>query len=188
MHIPNYLTLLRILMSFICVALIITGKLFPLIVSFILFLSASLTDFLDGFIARKRNKVSDLGKLLDPIADKILIVGVFLSFLVIKVINVWMVIVIITREFIITGVRLFALSRGYVLEARKFGKHKTFSQMLGINVIFVVLIMSKIFQDSKFVSFLYDKGIGVLMWYIVIVTAFSGIHYLWANRKIIKNF
>jgi len=152
-----------------------------------MFLLASFTDFLDGFIARKYGKVSDLGKLLDPIADKILILGVFLAFLVLGLVNIWMIIIIMMREFIITGVRLFGLTRGYVLEAKRFGKHKTASQMVGVNYIFIVLILSRIFKNSDIINFLYEKGIPLLMWYIVIVTAFSGIHYLWANRKIIRN-
>lgn len=188
MNIPNYLTLLRIAISFICIGLVIKNSFLSLIVAFILFLIASLTDFLDGFIARKKGDISDLGKLLDPIADKILIIGIFLSFLVIRIVNVWMVVVIMTREFFITGVRLFALNRGYVLEAKRWGKHKTFSQMLGINVIFVILIMSKMFPSNPVIAFFLDRGIFILVLYIALITAFSGFHYLWVNRKIIKNF
>jgi len=164
------------------------NNIISLTVAFLLFILASFTDFLDGFIARRYNKVSDLGKLLDPIADKILILGVFLAFLALGRINIWMVIIIMIREFIITGVRLFALNRGYVLEARKFGKHKTVSQMVGVIYIFIVLILMQVFPHSRIISFFYHKGISLLMWYIVIVTAFSGIHYLWANRRVIRNF
>ncbi len=188
MNLPNYLTILRIVLSFLCVIFILRFDLLSFCLAFMMFICASLTDFFDGFIARKYGKVSDLGKLLDPIADKILVLGVFLAFLVLDIVNIWMVIVIMMREFIITGVRLFVLSRGRVLEAKRFGKHKTFSQMVGINYIFIVVILSKILKDNAIVGFLYEKGIPLLMWYVVVVTAFSGVHYLWANRRIIKNF
>ncbi len=188
MNLPNYLTFLRIVLSFLCVIFTLKFNLLSLCLAFTMFICASLTDFLDGFIARKYGKVSDLGKLLDPIADKILVLGVFLAFLVLGIVNIWMVIVIMMREFIITGVRLFALSRGRVLEAKRFGKHKTFSQVVCINYIFIVVILSKILKDNATVDFLYEKGIPLFMWYVVVVTAFSGVHYLWANRRIIRNF
>ncbi len=192
MNIPNMLTVSRMILAFICVALItwhpLAGGIVSLVGAFILFLIASLTDLLDGLIARKQGCISDLGKLLDPIADKILILGVFLAFLVLEIVNVWMVIVIMMREFVITGLRLFALNRGIVLEARKFGKHKTFSQVLGINYIFIILILGKLLPGNSTVELFYDAGIPFLMWYIVIITAGSGLHYLWVNRKIIKNF
>jgi CDP-diacylglycerol--glycerol-3-phosphate 3-phosphatidyltransferase len=188
MNISNYLTISRILFAFVCIALIVQGGLVSLIVSFLLFIVAAITDFLDGYYARRKGVVSDLGKLLDPIADKVLILGIFLSFLTRGVVSVWMVIVIMMREFIITGVRLFALSRGRVLEAQRFGKHKTFSQMLGINIIFIVLIAKEYNASNKVVSFFAQEGIAILMLYIVVVTAFSGIHYLWDNRKIFRSF
>ena len=188
MNIPNLLTVSRIVLSFVCVALILKGGFLSLVGALAIFLGASFTDFLDGFLARKKGNISDLGKLLDPIADKVLILGVLLAFLVLRVINIWMIIIIMTREFIITGVRLFALNRGQVLEAKKFGKHKTLSQMVGINFIFIVLIVDKIFVDNKIIGLLRDKGIAIVMWYVVLITTFSGIHYLWANRKIIRNF
>lgn len=188
MNIANYLTFLRIVLTFACVGLLLRANLVSFVASFVLFLIASLTDFLDGFLARRRGIVSDLGRLLDPIADKVLIIGIFLSFLVLKLITVWMVIIIMTREFLITGIRLLALSRGFVLEAQQFGKHKTFSQMLGINVIFIILIAHELVPSNIWVSFFYTQGISLLMLYIVAVTAFSGIHYLWTNRTIIRNF
>ena len=172
MNIPNVLTLFRIILAFVCVMLILQLKPASLIYAFLVFLLASFTDFLDGFIARRSNAISDLGKLLDPIADKILILGVFLAFLVTNVINVWMVIIIMMREFIITGIRLMALNRGYVLEAKRFGKHKTLSQMIGINFIFIVLILKQVIRDNKIIDFVYSEGIFILMSYIVIVTAF----------------
>ena len=99
-----------------------------------------------------------------------------------------MVSLIMLREFIITGLRLYGLNKGIVLEAKKFGKHKTVSQVVGIFVIFFALILSKILPGSLIVPFLYGKLIPLLMWYIVIITVSSGIYYFWVNRKAIRTF
>lgn len=188
MNLPNRLTFLRVLFSFLCVGLILKNTFFSLVLALFVFIIASFTDYLDGLLARRNKLVSDLGKLLDPIADKILIIGVFLAFLELGVVNTWMVTAIMLREFVITGLRLFVLSKGSVLEAKRFGKHKTFSQVLGIFFIFGILILSKKNPESFFTQTLYPFFIHIVMWYIVIVTLFSGIYYLWANRKLIKTF
>ena len=137
MNTPNKLTMLRIGLAFVCIGLILKNSLVSLIFSFIFFILASITDFLDGYLARKNKLTSDLGRLLDPIADKILIIGVLCAFLELGVINTWMVSLIMLREFIVTGLRLYGLNRGVVLEAKRLGKHKTVSQVVGIFVIFV---------------------------------------------------
>ncbi|HIE35834.1 MAG TPA: CDP-diacylglycerol--glycerol-3-phosphate 3-phosphatidyltransferase [Candidatus Omnitrophica bacterium] len=188
MNIANWLTLLRIVLSFVCIWLILKNTFFSLLGAFFVFLMASFTDFLDGFLARKRKIVSDLGKLFDPIADKILIVGVFCAFLQLRVVNAWIVIVIMLREFIITSLRLYSLNKGIVLEAKKWGKHKTLSQVLGIIVIFILLILFRKFPQSKQIHLFYNYFIPIIMWYILIVTLFSGIYYFWVNRKTIKTF
>jgi len=188
MNIANKLTILRIILAFVCIGLILKNSLFSLILAFLAFILASFTDFFDGYLARKYNLISDLGKLLDPIADKILIIGVFCSFLELGIINAWMVSIIMFREFVITGLRLYSLNKGVVLEAKKFGKHKTIFQVLGILIIFIALILSELFPISNVVIFLYQIFIPMLMWYIVCVTIFSGIYYFWVNRKTIRTF
>lgn len=187
MNISNKLTVLRIFLAFICIGFILGNTFVSLVIGFLVFIFASFTDFLDGFFARRRNLVSDLGKLLDPIADKILIIGVLLAFLQLGVINAWMVSSIMLREFIVTGVRLYSLNKGVVLEAKKLGKHKTFSQVLCVFAIFIIVILSKMYSNQA-VSFFYYKFIPLFMWYVVIITVFSGAHYLWLNRRIIKTF
>ena len=188
MNTPNKLTILRIVLAFICIGFILKNSFSSLIVAFIIFCVASVTDFLDGYLARKRNLISDLGKILDPIADKILIIGVFCAFLELGVINAWMISLIMFREFIITGLRLYGLNKGVVLEAKKLGKHKTISQVVGIIVIFIALILSDILPGSRIVFLLYQKFIPFMMWYIVIITLLSGVNYFWANRKAIRTF
>ena len=187
-NIANQLTILRIILAFICVWLILIDGFFSLLVAFLVFIAASITDFLDGFFARRQALVTDLGKILDPIADKILILGVFAAFLELGAVNAWMIIAIMLREFIITGIRFSGLNKGVVLEAKFLGKHKTVSQIVGIIVIFLTLIVAKKMSGAVLVRFMFDQGIPVLMWYIVCITVFSGLHYLWQNRKLISTF
>ncbi len=174
----------------ICMGFIVRDTLFFLCLGFVVFVGASLTDLFDGILARRQNIVSDLGKILDPIADKVLVIGVFLSFVEIKAVSSWMVILVMLREFLITGIRIFALRKGRVLSAQKFGKHKTFSQMTGITIIFIVLILNKIPSSQNKVLF-SDKISGeVIFWlmcWIVAITLLSGGVYLWKNRKIIRS-
>ncbi len=188
MNIANKLTVSRIVLALACVGFILLDTSASLLAAFFLFIIASLTDFFDGYLARTRNLVSDLGKLLDPIADKILILGVFSAFLQLGAVTVWMVVAIMLREFIVTGLRILGLNRGVVLEARKFGKHKTFSQAVAIVVIFIVLIGQRFFPDKRSINLAYDFVVPLIMWYVVFVTVFSGLYYLWANRKLIKTF
>lgn len=189
MNIANYLTFLRIILAFICIGFILKNDFSSILTAFIVFVIASFTDLLDGIFARRNNLVSDLGKLLDPIADKILIIGVFLAFLQLKVVvNAWMVSVIMLREFIITGLRLYVLNKGEVLEAKRWGKHKTVSQVIGIVIIFLSLLLVKKFPQNTFVLFLYEKFTYIVMWYVVAVTLFSGVYYFWINRRSIKTF
>lgn len=188
MNISNRLTILRIILAFLCIGFILKNTFTSLLIAFIIFSIASLTDFLDGFLARKRCIESDLGKLLDPIADKILVIGVFLAFLQLGVINAWMVSIIMLREFIITSLRLYSLNKGIVLEAKRIGKHKTLSQIMGILFIFITLILFLKMPSNKLVLFFHSTLIPLIMWYIVIITLFSGVYYLWINRQSIKTF
>jgi CDP-diacylglycerol--glycerol-3-phosphate 3-phosphatidyltransferase len=188
MNVSNKLTFLRIILSFICIGFILSNTLASLICAFIVFVLASVTDFLDGFFARKHNTVSDLGKLIDPIADKILIIGVFLAFLQLRVVNAWMVAVIMLREFIITGMRVYGLTKKVVLEAKGWGKHKTISQFVALIAIFVSLILLKMFPESRVAAFLYYGFVPLFMWYVVAITFFSGVYYFWIHRKLIRTF
>lgn len=188
MNISNQLTVLRIILAFVCIGLILQNTFASMFLAFFVFIIASITDYFDGYFARKMNLISDLGKILDPIADKILIIGVFLAFLQLGEINVWMVAAIMLREFIVTSLRFFCLNKGVVLEAKTLGKHKTVSQIAGAIIIFLTLILQKKFSASPAVLFMHDRLIPLVMWYIVIITVFSGMHYLWVNRKLIKTF
>ena len=190
MNIANKLTVLRILLAFICIGLIRQFTLPSLYGALAVFSLAALTDFLDGYFARKRNAESDLGRIIDPIADKILTIGVFLSLVEKGLVNSWLVILIILREFLITGLRIFALRQNKVLEAQYFGKHKTVTQIAAIILILTLLIIEKTTLGlpgwAWFKGFRSVTVFAVLVW-VAVITVVSGIMYLWKNRKLIKS-
>jgi CDP-diacylglycerol--glycerol-3-phosphate 3-phosphatidyltransferase len=161
------------------------------IVSLTIFILAALSDFFDGLIAQKKNMITDFGKLMDPIADKILVLAAFVAFIQMQLVNSLMVLIIIFREILITSLRLFALNKGKVLSAGKAGKHKTLSQMLVIFFIlgFIVFkeVMLTFFTWNPAWEKIFQQGIDVVMWFIVALTLYSGFSYLWENRKIISS-
>lgn len=191
MNTANKLTVLRIVLAFVCMSFILKFSLSFLIIAFFIFILSSFTDFLDGYIARRKNTISDLGKIMDPIADKILIIGVFLAFLEKGVVNSWLVILIMLREFFITGLRIFALRQKKVIEAQYFGKHKTVTQIIAIIIIFILMIIEKSVTHFSINWSWFSEFRGVTIFltmiWVAIVTLASGITYLWKNRAIIKS-
>ena len=127
----------------------------------VVFIIASITDAVDGYIARKRNIVTNLGKFIDPLADKILVIAVLTALVELHRFPAWMVVVIISREFIVSGLRMVAASEGVVIAASKGGKLKTVTQIIGI-----ILLLFNI------------PGAMAVMWLAVILTVWSGIEYI----------
>jgi len=191
MNIANKITISRIVLTFVFMIFLSMPGLWPKIVSLVVFIAAALSDLIDGRIAQKRNMVTDFGKLMDPIADKILVLSAFIAFVQMQIIDSWMVLVIMSREILVTSLRLFALNKGKVLSAGRSGKHKTFSQMVLIFLILGFILLREVriayytwnpsWEDS------FKLGINVTMWIVVILTLYSGISYLWENRKVITN-
>ena len=140
-----------------------------------IFIVASLTDLLDGKIARKYNLVTDFGKFMDPLADKLLVCAAMICLIETGQLAAWIVIVIISREFIISGFRLVAADNGVVIAASYWGKFKTTFQMLMV----IVLILN---FDNR-----YFRLLGTVLTYIALVlTVVSLIDYLWKNRAVLK--
>ena len=194
MNIANRLTVSRIILTFIFIFFLtfsFRGQwiLWAKVASLVVFICAALSDFLDGMLAHKKNIVTDFGKLMDPIADKILVLAAFAAFLQMQLIETWMFVIIIFREILITSLRLFALNKGKVLSASKSGKHKTVSQMMVIFLIlsFIVLreLMLTFFTWNPAWEGLFHQGIFILMLMSVGFTLYSGLFYLWENRRII---
>ncbi|NQT45910.1 MAG: CDP-diacylglycerol--glycerol-3-phosphate 3-phosphatidyltransferase [Candidatus Omnitrophica bacterium] len=190
MNLANKLTVSRIVLTFIFMFfLFMEGVTFKFLALGI-FIAACITDLYDGRIARKRNMVTSFGKLMDPIADKVLTLGAFLAFVELGLVPAWMVVLIILRELIITCVRFHVLTKGEVLVARKSGKHKTVSQMVSIFAILIFMIIREI--GVVWMGFWTDAidhwsrwSIFFLMLVTVIFTLISGISFLVRNRKVL---
>lgn len=165
------LTLLRMVLTipFIVSCLLEEGDF--KIISLVLFSIASLTDYLDGKIARARKIITDAGKILDPIADKILITGAFVSFVQLGKVPAWIAIVIISREFLVTGLRNLAANKNIIIAASYFGKAKMFLQSAAVFII--LLNFNEIVISS-------------VLWTTAIVTILSGLDYFIKNKSIIK--
>lgn len=189
MNIANRITMLRILSTFLFMFFLFCQGLWAKVISLVIFILAAISDFYDGWLAEKKNMVTDFGKFMDPIADKILVLAAFAAFVQMQLIDAWMFVIIISREILITSLRLFALNKGKVLAASKAGKHKTLSQMAVIFSIlgFIVLkeMMLEFYTWNPSWERFFRSGIYLLMILTVGLTLYSGISYLWQNRKII---
>jgi CDP-diacylglycerol--glycerol-3-phosphate 3-phosphatidyltransferase len=194
MNIANKLTVLRIILTFVFIFFISfpfqgIWVLWTKVLSLAIFIFAAISDFFDGRIAHKRNMVTDFGKLMDPIADKILVLAAFTVFVQMQLIDAWMFVIIVSREILITSLRLFALNKGKILSAAKAGKHKTVSQMVVIFYIlgFIVFkeVMKAFFTWNPAWENFSRCSIYILMLLTVGLTLYSGLYYLWGNRKVI---
>ena len=176
MNLPNKLTIFRvILIPFFLVFLLVPGIPAGNWIALGIFIAASLTDLLDGKIARKYNLVTNFGKFMDPLADKLLVSSAMIAFVELGRIPCWIVIVIIAREFIISGFRLIAADNGIVIAASYWGKFKTVFQMLMI----IVLILD--IQNAGF------QVLGVILTYVaLILTVVSLIDYIAKNKQVLK--
>jgi len=187
MNLPNVLTLARLGITAFFVASISLDFPWHFTVALVLFLVATLTDYLDGEIARCRNLITDFGKLMDPLADKILTASAFICLIPLGAIPAWAVIIIISREFLITGLRLLASSKGIVLPAEKLGKHKTAWQMATIIFFLGLLSLGEIFpRRPELRQDVWTVGGWIFVTITVLLTLFSGFAYLWKNRNLLK--
>ncbi|WP_188540759.1 CDP-diacylglycerol--glycerol-3-phosphate 3-phosphatidyltransferase [Paenibacillus segetis] len=189
MNLPNRITLARIFMiPLMLVALLVdfewwTHELqfgnyhLPLnqLIGALLFIVAASTDGIDGYIARKRNMVTNLGKLLDPLADKLLVAAVLVALAAMGKCDSWMVIIIISREFAVTGLREVALLEGSVIAASKWGKIKTITQIVAISA----LLLNNF--PFEWLNIPFDD---IAIWLAVLITIYSGIDYFVKNKAL----
>ena len=185
MNLPNKLTVSRLWLAAIfvvCFAVDVHGR-FSL--ALLVFLLATITDYLDGVLARKRGLITDFGKLMDPLADKILTASAFISLCAIGYFPAWAVIVIISRDFLITGLRSLAASKGIVVAADRLGKHKTAWQMITIIYLLALLSIGE-WTTADWTRTAWDFGQYGLVAVTVILTVYSGLAYLWKNRSLIE--
>ena len=193
MNLPNKLTVSRLILTAIFLLAMFVEFPFHITAALVLFVAASLTDLFDGIIARRRNLVTDFGKLMDPLADKVLICSAFIAFIELEWMPAWMVIVIVARELAITGLRLLAASKNIVLAAERQGKNKTISQITAA----IALLVTHSHDDWGIVGQLFAFEIAghawawwvaeISKWVAVVLTALSGFLYLWKNREVYLN-
>ena len=185
MNLPNKLTLFRIILIpfyiFFSITSVVQNTYF---FAFIIFLLASFTDFLDGYIARKNNIITDFGKLMDPLADKMLVISALIIFASQGVVSSIAVIIIILRDFIVNSIRLLAASEGKVIAADIYGKIKTVVQMVAI----VMILIYQMLEEKVDILILNSVKIyaDVLVWVAVILTLISAVNYLAKNWQFFK--
>lgn len=193
MNLPNKLTLLRIILTPIFMAVLYWGFPGADYAALAIFIVASLTDMLDGKIARKYNLVTDFGKFADPLADKILVVAAMLWFVEAGRMPAWMVMIVITREFAVSGLRMIASDNGRVIAAGWSGKVKTASTMV---CIVVILAMGPVLESytQALTSFsapfppVFIVWIDPLCcWIITLTTLYSGVEYFVKNKDVIRS-
>lgn len=176
MNLPNKLTLLRVILVPVFVVFLmcnITG--YDKWIALAIFIIASLTDMLDGKIARKYNLVTNFGKFMDPLADKLLVCSAFICFIELGKLPTWMVLIVIAREFIISGFRLVASDNGVVIAASMWGKYKTAISMVMIGFVIA---------DINIAAF--QVVTQVLIWASLILTVVSLVDYVMKNKEILR--
>ncbi|MEE9437389.1 MAG: CDP-diacylglycerol--glycerol-3-phosphate 3-phosphatidyltransferase [Saprospiraceae bacterium] len=183
--IPNILTITRILLAVGCTYYAFKHDKWSLKISLGLFLLASFTDFLDGYLARKWNTTTNFGKITDPIADKLLILGVLFSFSMKEVVPFLFTIIIAFREVILTFIRLVLAPKKIVIASVSSGKFKTFSQILCLISIYLILIFIKPLTEKYGIKAVH-LTIYILVIWMVIVTIYSGIEFFILNKRAIK--
>lgn len=172
-NLPNILTVSRIFLSIFLLAVLLHGRDIgidrPLLCAFFIFLFASITDFFDGYLARRFHLISVFGEVFDPLADKMLILAAFIGLMLVKMANPWLVFIILSREFFITGLRVVAASSSQNVKASVLGKYKTVLQIVAICFLLLEL-----------------RGGDILLWIAMIVTLYSGFDYAWRYYKGMK--
>ena len=186
-NLPNYLTVARFILTVAFIFCLTRSGIAAAVLATLLFMLASWTDYYDGYYARKYNLISNFGRIMDPIADKFLVLSAFFIFAQRQVIPYWMFYLIFAREVIVTGSRITAVVKGRVLAAEMAGKCKNLTQLFAIWIILLFIV----FQESGGVALQesYQRGwllvITALMVLTVALTVISGLSYFWNNRKII---
>lgn len=195
MNLPNKLTVMRIiLVPFFVAVLLIPSIPHHYLWAAVLFGAAALTDHYDGKLARKNNQVTNFGKFLDPLADKILVVSALVCFVDLRLAATWCVLLIIAREFMVTSIRLVAMDSGVVIAANKWGKTKTVSQIIAIIAILVFQYVQELVTLGKLQAFTIggmssEAAFGAVGYVLILIATFfallSGVIYIVQNFGVI---
>lgn len=187
---PNKLTIARILITPIYLALILWASLpHRFLIATLVYSIAAITDAIDGKLARKNNQITNFGKLLDPIADKILTTSALLAFMQMGLCNIWIVMIVLTREFTVASIRMIAAADGVVIPANIWGKLKTVSQM---TFTIVIMLLGEVYSIlAAYNPVWYGKMpalaliSNILLWITAVLTVVSGVIYVIDSKKVI---
>src|SRR5579863_8764885 len=197
----NLITLSRILVAPLFLIFIFRDELWAKWTAGLLFAWGAISDYLDGYLARKNNLRTDFGALMDPLADKILLLTVFISFVQLDLVPSWMVVIIAAREFLITGLRQVAQSRNVIMAASRAGKHKTISQIVAISVILAIvcaqatveayqgkwdLFVARLGTLGQWLDDFIQYGPYWLMFYATVMSIVSGVDYFFKNKHVLS--
>ena len=191
MNLPNKITFIRICFIPIILFLLLHNNI-PnrYFLSLLFFIAACYTDYLDGYFARKCGSITNFGKFLDPLADKVLIISILVCFVELNLVCAIGVVLIIFREFMVTSLRLIAVEQRKIISANYFGKIKTVSQMLSVVLIMLSQGINEILSGNGFTGQIYIDFIikisNIVFWCSAILTLFSGILYVYSNKDCIK--
>jgi CDP-diacylglycerol--glycerol-3-phosphate 3-phosphatidyltransferase len=191
MNLPNKLTVSRFGLTIAFLIVMYSEVSFHKTIALMLFVLAGLSDFLDGYIARRRKLITNFGILMDPLADKIMVCSAFIAFVGLNWLAAWMAVVVVARELAITGLRLLAASKSVVLAAEGYGKHKTISQIIAIIAILILhgseewgaageAIRGWVISGHSWIWWIAEAA----KWVAVTLTFISGGLYLWRNRAV----
>jgi CDP-diacylglycerol---glycerol-3-phosphate 3-phosphatidyltransferase len=188
MNWANRLTLSRLALTVLFVVSLSSSWQYARTAALVIFLIAGLTDFVDGEIARRYGVITNFGKLMDPLVDKIMVAAAFISLVPLKAVPAWAATTVVARDFLITGLRLMASAKGRILPAESLGKQKTSWQIVTI-IFFLVLLSIAELQYASETSTWWVRAWGeagpVLVWITVALTIYSGLAFAWRNRDLI---
>ena len=188
MNWANRLTLSRLLLTVLFVAALSSSWAYARTSALVIFLIAGLTDFVDGEIARRYGSITNFGKLMDPLVDKIMMAAAFISLVPLKAVPAWAATAVVARDFLITGLRLMASAKGRVLPAERLGKQKTSWQVITVIFFLGLLAIAELRYANERSTWWFrawhDAG-PVLVWITVALTIYSGLGYVWRHRELI---
>jgi len=188
MNWANRITLSRLLLTVIFVIALNSSWPYARTTALVIFLIAGLTDFIDGEIARRYGIITNFGKLMDPLVDKIMLAAAFISLVPLKAVPAWAATTIVARDFLITGLRLMASAKGRILPAESLGKHKTSWQVITVLFFLGLFSASELrFANEESVWWLraWNQAGPILVWITVALTLYSGVAYAWRHRELI---
>lgn len=188
MNWANRLTLSRLLLTIVFVAALNSSWQYGRTLALVVFLLAGISDFVDGEIARRYGIVTNFGKLMDPLVDKIMVAAAFISLVPLKAVPAWAATAVVARDFLITGLRMMAGAKGKILPAERFGKQKTSWQVVTVIFFLALLSLSELRYANEgsiwWIRAWNDAG-PVLVWITVALTIYSGLLYAWRHRDLI---